>query len=148
MATSSGRIEQLDTAASMELLASRPVGRIAFISDGAPMILPVNHVVDGWSILFRSASGTKLAGVTDAQPMAFEADGYDPITQTGWSVVARGVPEVVWSNEIECYRERTEPIPWPDCVEGDDWWLRLSPTTITGRRISRTTQVISQSFLE
>ena len=44
--------------------------------DGHPQIFPVTYVVDGESIVFRTAAGTKLAATRDAE-VAFEVDSYD-----------------------------------------------------------------------
>src|SRR5262249_23874191 len=56
-------LEHLDPATCWELLAATPVGRIGVIHDSAPEIYPVNHVVDGRSIVFRTDPGTKLRGL-------------------------------------------------------------------------------------
>ena len=39
------------------LLASTPVGRIGVLIDSAPEVYPVNHRVDGETILFRTDPG-------------------------------------------------------------------------------------------
>jgi len=44
----------------LRLLASVPVGRVGFIADGELVMLPVNHVVDGHDVAFRTARGSKL----------------------------------------------------------------------------------------
>jgi len=50
------------------LLREVSVGRIAFpTADGGVNIFPVNHLVDGGSVVFRTGAGEKLTGATPAQ---------------------------------------------------------------------------------
>jgi uncharacterized protein len=127
-------LEILSPEECLRLLASEPVGRLGFVSQGEPFILPVNHVVDGWTIVFRTTLGTKLDGIDNRQPVAFEVDGYDAEDRTGWSVLVRGTAEVVWSPAVEERLEGTGLQPWADDV-ARTWWIRIHPTTLTGRRI-------------
>ena len=66
------------------------VGRVAFVENGEPVILPVNHGLDGDSVIFRTAPGSKLTAAEDEVPVAFEVDAFDADRRTGWSVVIRG----------------------------------------------------------
>ncbi len=76
-------------------LSAARVGRLAFNLDGGPTILPVNHEMDGHSVVFRTDSGSKLLVAVDQQAVAFEVDGYDPDRRSGWSVVIRGIATVI-----------------------------------------------------
>ena len=75
----------------LQRLAKARLGRVAFVSQGDPVILPVNHGMDGENIIFRTATGTKLLAADTEQVVAFEVDGYDADRRTGWSVMVRGV---------------------------------------------------------
>ena len=66
------------------------VGRVAFLHSGEPVILPVNHEMDGETIVFRSAPGSKLSAAGQDAPVSFEVDAFDVERRTGWSVVVRG----------------------------------------------------------
>ena len=79
----------------LRLLASVPVGRVGFIADGELVILPVNHVVDGQNVAFRTAHGSKLSAAEGQNVATFEADHYNDQTHSGWSVVVTGRAEVV-----------------------------------------------------
>src|SRR6478735_1772933 len=81
----------LSTEECLDRLRSARVGRIAFVSDGEPVILPVNHGMDGDVVVFRTDAGSKLIAADDEVPVAFEVDGFDPDRRTGWSVLLRGV---------------------------------------------------------
>jgi nitroimidazol reductase NimA-like FMN-containing flavoprotein (pyridoxamine 5'-phosphate oxidase superfamily) len=58
-------------------------------------IFPINFVVDGRSIVFRTAEGTKLLEMVISDLVAVEADHRDPAAGTAWSVVAKGSAEVL-----------------------------------------------------
>jgi len=66
------------------------VGRVALIDQGEPVILPVNHAMDGEAVVFRTARGSKLMAADNEMPVAFEVDGFDEDRRAGWSVVVRG----------------------------------------------------------
>ncbi len=54
-------LETLNFDTCLRLLASVPVGRVGFVADGEVQILPVNHLVDGQDVVFRTAHGAKLS---------------------------------------------------------------------------------------
>ena len=51
-------LETLPFAMCLRLLASVPVGRVGFVADGEVQVLPVNHVIDGQDVVFRTARGS------------------------------------------------------------------------------------------
>lgn len=122
----------LDTASCMDLLRSQEVGRLAVSVARHPDIFPINYVVDGESIVFRTAEGTKLAAAYACPDIAFEIDGYDSDRGEAWSVVIKGQAE-----EISMYdlvdEEAFELIPWSPAGTKSRF-VRLRPETITGRR--------------
>lgn len=127
-------LEVLSYGDCFALLEEVPVGRVAFVSEGDPLILPVNFVLDGRSILFRTAPGAKLEAATRASSVGFEADDWDEETRSGWSVVITGRAEVV-DADIEV--ERLEEIGvdyWADSVDRP-FWVRIRPNVVSGRRL-------------
>ena len=80
-------IEILENAECWDLLREHQVGRLAVDIAGRPDIFPINYLVHGGGILFRTAPGTKLAGAILGRHVAFEIDGYQPDERTAWSVV-------------------------------------------------------------
>jgi nitroimidazol reductase NimA-like FMN-containing flavoprotein (pyridoxamine 5'-phosphate oxidase superfamily) len=44
----------------LERLQTAPVGRLAFVNAGEPVVFPVNQAVDGVDIVFRTLWGSKL----------------------------------------------------------------------------------------
>ena len=57
------------------LLRSSEVGRLAVSVADHPDIFPINYVVQGGTLLFRTSQGTKLAALTINESVALEIDG-------------------------------------------------------------------------
>ena len=85
-------LEVLDHDTCWRLLAEAPIGRVAFVEAGEPSVLPVSHRTHGHRVVFRTRAGAKLTAAILAKPVAFEADGWDEATRTGWSVLSRAWP--------------------------------------------------------
>ena len=117
----------------LRLLASVPVGRVGFCADGEVVVLPVNHVVDGQDVVFRTARGAKLSSAQAQNPVAFEADGYDQEARSGWSVLVNGRAEAV-DEDAEIRRlGRLGLHPWGTAVDRP-FWIRIRPASVTGRQ--------------
>lgn len=126
-------LEVLPFDSCLRLLAAVSVGRVGFVAGGEVVILPVNFVVDGQDVVFRTANGSKLSGAEDRIAVAFEADNYDDIAQSGWSVLVSGRFEVV-EDEAEIGRlSQLGLYPWAGALDRP-YWIRIRPTSVTGRR--------------
>jgi nitroimidazol reductase NimA-like FMN-containing flavoprotein (pyridoxamine 5'-phosphate oxidase superfamily) len=118
----------------LQLLASRRVGRLAFVVDGQPTILPVNYAVDGQAIVFRTDQGAKLTHVPMTR-VAFEVDDVDENLAEGWDVVVEGFADDI-TDSIDERSEALRHLPLTTFAPGARWhWLRVSATKITGRRL-------------
>ena len=127
-------LETLPFALCLRLLASVPVGRVGFVADGEVQVLPVNHVLDGQDVVFRTAHGSKLSAAEGEKPVTFEVDDYDERTHSGWSVVVTGRSEPVDEDAEVDRLDRAGLRPWASTVERP-FWIRIRPTSVTGRRI-------------
>lgn len=117
----------------LQLLAAEPVGRVSFLADGEIMVLPVNHVMDGQDPVFRTAQGSKLSAAAGQDLVAFQADGYDERTKSGWSVLVNGRAHAVY-DEAETQRlSRLGLHPWVTAVDRP-FWIRIRPASISGRQ--------------
>ncbi len=126
-------LETLNFDTCLRLLASVPVGRVGFVADGEVQILPVNHLVDGQDVVFRTAYGSKLSAAEECGPLTFEADAYDEEAHSGWSVVVTGRAEPVDSDaEIKRLGDRGLQ-PWVTTV-ARPYLIRVRPTAVSGRR--------------
>lgn len=125
-------MEELSAAECWRLLRTHEVGRLAVSITDHPDIFPVNYVVDGDGIVFRTGPGTKLAAAVLGRGVAFEIDGYDPLGGEAWSVVAKGAARQV-EHMIEYFEADELPLfPWHAAPKPDI--VRIEPAEITGRR--------------
>ncbi len=120
----------------MQLIGATPVGRVAFAMAGEIEVMPVNHALDGTTIVFRTATGSKLTAATQAAVVAFEVDRWDAIVQDGWSVVVHGRAEQVTDIDQLRRLESMTLRPWADAVERPQW-VRILPDAVTGRRVRK-----------
>ncbi|MFD0373792.1 helix-turn-helix domain-containing protein [Streptomyces sp. NPDC127112] len=90
------------------LLGTHGVGRIAVFTPEGPAVLPVNYLVAGADIAFRTAGG--------------------------WSVLAVGELEAVTdSREIQHLTATARSQPWAGGPRTH--WMKLTPVRLTGRRV-------------
>lgn len=128
------RIEELSAEECMQLLKlGSYVGRIGFILDGRPMILPVNYLAEEHSLVFASLDGTKLHTLAGGADVVFEVDEARPLYHAGWSVLVRGrAHEVTDERDIELLR-RGPLQSW--AAVRDAHWIRVGIDEVSGRRI-------------
>lgn len=128
------RIERLDPIECMTYLKSRRVGRLGYVEGGWPIVLPINYrVSDDGGIVFKSIVGGKTAAAARSTFACFEVDDIDGVDRPIWSVVAQGELTVARNPHDLTNAWRNDPEPW---IEGDEWsWLRLTPLSVSGRRI-------------
>lgn len=127
-------IEQISKQDCLELLQTKSkVGRVAFIVDGRPMVLPVNYRADDESVVFCTPEGTKLSYLKGGAPAAFEVDASRSLYHSGWSVLVQGsAEEVTDPNELDELRHG--PLKsW--ATPASEHWVRISIDEISGRRI-------------
>jgi len=136
-ATDRHGLEVIGMAQCMALLRSRPLGRLAYIERGAPTVVPVNHLVDGPTVVLRSMQGGKLDAAIVEAPVAFQLDDHDPARGTGWSVLVRGRAIPVDDPELEA-RFASELDSWAVEADAPATWIRIVPDDISGRRLRRT----------
>jgi nitroimidazol reductase NimA-like FMN-containing flavoprotein (pyridoxamine 5'-phosphate oxidase superfamily) len=116
------------------LLASQHLGRVVLVDELGPAAFPVNYVVDGHTVLFRTDQGSKLDAALRGTRVAFQIDGADEASRTGWSVLVRAeAMEVIHSDDLARVREL--PLyPWAPGAKSH--YVRLLPALLTGRRIA------------
>ncbi|MGY1709561.1 pyridoxamine 5'-phosphate oxidase family protein [Geodermatophilus sp. SYSU D00758] len=128
-------LETIPAEECYRLLATQEIGRLGVNAEHHPLIFPVNFAMDGTTIVIRTRAGTKLAAAEHAN-VTFEVDEVDRSTRSGWSVLVRGVAEVVGEEhraELVARTHGTGVEPWAPGDTGH--WLRLVPHDISGRRI-------------
>ena len=115
---------------SWELLRSQSLGRIGVSVGDDPDIFPLNYVVDGEKIVFRTGEGTKLAGLSVNGKVVFEVDSYD--TEGGWSVIAKGTAERIVSTGDIAAADELPPKPWVATMKYN--YVAITVNVISGRR--------------
>ncbi len=136
-------IEELDEAACWRLVSREAFGRIGFVHGGEVMVLPVNAVVMGNRVVFRTADETMVALAGNGSVVAFQSDCADRITETGWSVLVHGrLWDITDAPETASFHKLSVR-PW---VPGPrNRWMSIEPTAVTGRTIHRNRIVSSRS---
>ncbi len=116
----------------LRLLAGQAVGRVAVAEfNQAPLVVPVNFLLDGDSIVFRTDYGSKFrVSVLGEAPVSFEVDEVDPAHRSGWSVLVRGSARELDDEDVK----RLELDAWAPGRK--DHWVRIVPASISGRRVA------------
>jgi nitroimidazol reductase NimA-like FMN-containing flavoprotein (pyridoxamine 5'-phosphate oxidase superfamily) len=115
------------------LVKGTDLGRLAFETDGWPLVLPVNYLVDGDDIVIRSDPGRKLAAARQQVQAALQIDSIDRLHRSGWSVLVFGIATAV-DDPAEVERlDQLHLRSWAASARAS--WIRLLPVEITGRRL-------------
>lgn len=122
-------VHEMTTEECWELLRSEEFGRLAFHLAEQVHITPINYAVDGDTLLFRTAEGSKLLAVVMNPDIAFEIDRYTE--DTAWSVILRGTARQL--DEHDEHRAENVPLrPWVPTLKYNV--VEITPTEISGRR--------------
>ncbi|MEV7085489.1 pyridoxamine 5'-phosphate oxidase family protein [Streptomyces sp. NPDC093085] len=123
----------LSEAECRAFLSTHGVGRVAATLEGEPAVFPVNYMVDGDLVAFRTAPGSVTATVA-GRTAAFEVDHIDCAFSEGWSVLITGEARAVTAgDQVERLERAAHTTPW---AGGDrNLWIVITPHRITGRRI-------------
>jgi nitroimidazol reductase NimA-like FMN-containing flavoprotein (pyridoxamine 5'-phosphate oxidase superfamily) len=120
----------------LRLLAERSFGRLAVnMGKGPPVIRPVNYLFDEptQSVVFRTALGSKFHALLQSADAAFEIDGIDEGSRTGWSVIMHGVTDEI-TNPMDVRRLDSLGLqPWAPGHKAH--WVHIRAWTVSGRRI-------------
>jgi hypothetical protein len=116
------------------LLDDEEVGRLAVAIGGEVDIFPLNFVVADRTIVFRTAEGSKLAEIAANARVSFEIDGYDPGTGEAWSVVLKGLAQVLQRFSDIYSAEELPLFPWNAAPK--QWFVRITPRELSGRRFT------------
>ena len=132
MESTQNGVEVLTEAVCWERLRRTSIGRLGVHHEDQPAIYPINYVVDGKSIVFRTRPDSKIHHAPLLERVAFEIDGFEPTQGNAWSVLIKGfgrfvdsVPEIEHADDLPLY-------PWVDADRSA--WVRIIPVEITGRR--------------
>jgi nitroimidazol reductase NimA-like FMN-containing flavoprotein (pyridoxamine 5'-phosphate oxidase superfamily) len=133
-----GRWQELTRSNCFDLLARQNFGRLAFVDDLGPIVVPVNYVLDRHMVVIRTDEGAKLDAAIRGVKVAFEIDWADAAGGSGWSVLVRGEAVAV-TDPAELERLRDLPIS-PVAPGRKPHYIRVMPALVTGRRILAPTE--------
>jgi uncharacterized protein len=127
-------VTELDDEASWSMLHDQEFGRLAFHLADEVHLVPVNYAVDDRRrLVFRTAEGSKLLGLTMNADVAFEIDEYTE--DLARSVVVRGRARELQGSEAD----EAEQLPLRPWVEGAKFnVIAVEVDEITGRRFELT----------
>ncbi len=137
----SGGLRSLEQAECLERLEGSTFGRLGVVVDNYPMIFPVNYVLDGNLVTFRTNVGEKFNAARYSN-VTFEVDDVDSIRRAGWSVMVLGACRVVdMSDPEEASRMQALGVT-PLASEDKTTWVQIVPDRISGREIAPTAQTV------
>jgi nitroimidazol reductase NimA-like FMN-containing flavoprotein (pyridoxamine 5'-phosphate oxidase superfamily) len=105
-------LDELGRDECLRLLAGQVIGRVVFTDSAMPAAQPVNYLLSGEEVLFRTANGSKLAAAVRRAVLGFQTDQIDPASATGWSVLGIGQSYEITDPARLDLLERTLPTPW------------------------------------
>jgi nitroimidazol reductase NimA-like FMN-containing flavoprotein (pyridoxamine 5'-phosphate oxidase superfamily) len=116
------------------LLERAHIGRVAVTLHALPAIFPVNYIVQDGHIVFMTGEGTKLRAASRNAVVAFEIDGYDPLSRSGWSVLVVGMTDELDGDDLAA----AEQLPLEPWAGGSrNHYVRLTTEFVSGRRLQR-----------
>ncbi len=133
MAETSDPVIALTDEQCWEHLRGQELGRLVTRVGNVLDIFPVNYVVDGDSVLFRTAQGSKLFELTVNDEVLFEVD--DHTDTDAWSVILRGH---AYPLDRAADVERADGLglrPWIPTLKYT--YVRVEPASLSGRAFAR-----------
>lgn len=131
--TQADGVRVLEEEAMWRLLGTQEVGRLVTRIGERIDVFPVGYALDGRSILFRTAPGTKLLELTAHDEVLFEVDHHTQ--RDAWSVVVRGTAAAVDHADEIAALDALASAPWAPTVK--DVLVRITPTVTSGRAFER-----------
>jgi nitroimidazol reductase NimA-like FMN-containing flavoprotein (pyridoxamine 5'-phosphate oxidase superfamily) len=110
-------------------LSAQEFGRLAHLLGDELHLVPVNYAVDGRTLLFRTAEGSKLLGIVLNPKVVLEIDRFEE--HRAMSVEVRGNARLLEEDE----EHRAEHVPLRPWVGHPKYnVVEVAPTHVTGRR--------------
>ena len=126
---------ELEDESCRRFLERSRFGRVGFVGDEGPEVLPVNAMFSEGSVLFRTAADSPLDRYVVGRAVVFEVDNTDNVAESGWSVLVRGTGHRVTDPHRLAAIADTDVHPWAPGAR--DQWMEIRPERISGRIIRR-----------
>lgn len=132
------RVEQLGETECWGRLLGAQLGRLAFDGRESVEILPLNYVLRGPYIVFRTTAGAAVPP-PQRRPVSFEVDGWN--THTAWSVIAHGRSRRSRDADVAARETANGLPPWaPEEVASGSEIAELVIDRVSGREFARRTR--------
>jgi nitroimidazol reductase NimA-like FMN-containing flavoprotein (pyridoxamine 5'-phosphate oxidase superfamily) len=120
----------------LALLASSTVGRVAVTSRALPAVVPVNYMLGGNRVIFRTRRAGMLARACDDAVVGFQVVDLARDGQSGWSVLVVGVARLLEGSEDL----RALELNLVSAVDGfgDDQFVGIALGQVSGRQVPDT----------
>ena len=128
---SGGHLVDLSPRECLELLENVKIGRVAWCGAAGPTVVPVNFVLHDGAVWIRSTPYSTLAREAASGQVAFEADGVDESTESGWSVLVKGRGESKQPDELP--PDLPDLQTWPEGPR--PFVLSIDMREVTGKRL-------------
>lgn len=102
----------LDEEDCWQLMGSAVIGRLGLTDRALPLILPAHFVVRDREVVIASLPDPKVANAGRRGVVAFEVDGYDPVTRQGWCVSTVGRSRLITDPEEIRALDSLDFAPW------------------------------------
>ncbi|HET9647097.1 MAG TPA: pyridoxamine 5'-phosphate oxidase family protein [Microlunatus sp.] len=109
-----GRLVEMTREDCLEALQAKRVGRLAYTTDDGPRVIPVNYILTEDGVVFRTVPDGEVARYAMDSTCAFEIDDIDEFFESGWSVLAVGVAQLLTEADFARLRYGKIPEPWAD----------------------------------
>jgi uncharacterized protein len=124
-------VSTLDQDECWVALRADEFGRLAYRLGDEVNLVPLNYAVDGSTLLFRTAEGSKLLGIVMHPDVVFEIDTYGE--DWAQSVIVRGKARLL--EEDEAHRADTSRLrTWLPTLKYNV--VEIEPVEVTGRRFT------------
>ena len=138
-------LQRLSRTRSLDLLSSVRIGRLVFTSRSVPVIRPVNHLVEGDTLVVRATAGAAITAAVGraGAAVAYEADAIDEATQLGWSVIVAGTARLL-TDDLAAARYRLRLRPWVSGAADDV--ITITMDAVTGYAMVAVEPVSGEPF--
>src|SRR3712207_2230717 len=124
-------ITKFDETQCWAALRADEFGRLAYRLRDGVNVVPLNYAVDGDTLLFRMAEGSKLLGIVMHPDVVFEIDTYGE--DSAQSAILRGRARLL--EEDEAHRADTSRLrTWLPTLKYNV--VEIEPVEVTGRRFT------------
>jgi uncharacterized protein len=125
----------LDDDECRALLKTVTSGRLALSVRALPVVLTVNYLVQEPRLILSVTSGAGVRAACDGTVVAFQVDGIDVPSETGWNVLVQGRARLLQTGAELVAAEEALSMIWAD--PDTNIYVSLGIDLMTGHRLGR-----------